>query len=603
MTSKVPSAASEKRGVLPQRPSVVASQQGQIEDLVQRLRTSEHLCKRIQDDNKRLQDDNNKQREIFEVAVANAKDTANNTCDVLVACYKTIYLEAIAEIKAEHSQIIWERHLATTAHANVLAKERELVAKVLENHNFQDRIEELEAEEAQWRTSLQKAQHQYEVLHLQIQAKEREVSTAEKDRDDVESRIAAMNEEHAALKAQYEALKVKFERTELQLQGMRTKNTELEEENTTLRVAKNDLRQQLDKWERLETKGGQEAETLRQECKALEIENKELQSLIEKKDAIIAKREEKAAKLTGYVQKLRETNTQWEAASEDTEKQLNDEMITSEKLRRKVEKLRMRLREQAGQAVHDGTPDADSPKSSPEIVEIDADEDEPGPSKISRPAGGSKAVKDKEPKPPRSRSRKAAAAAEAEGQKSGSADEADDAEVAERRKRKGKAKAQSDAVTKDKIVSQDGASTGKQVDADDELVVVDPEPANMARGTKRTADDAGIDAAQPTSKPKPGGVAKQPSRQKPPSAATGRGRGKTASRAPSVALDDDDLGTREVPEKKKRKINIFSSSSTQALDFNIGSGTDTFGIPRDLSPVKEDRVPQRSMTSFLSRLR
>ena len=116
-------------------------------------------------------------------------------------------------------------------------------------------------------------------------------------------------EGRANLEASSESIKSKLERTKLQLDGAQTKNSELERLNDELKRTNTELTRQLEKWQSLETKEGEAADTERKQRIALEMELRESTETSEKKLAKAAADLEKA---NGRVERMKVTVQEWE---------------------------------------------------------------------------------------------------------------------------------------------------------------------------------------------------------------------------------------------------------------------------------------------------
>ena len=125
-------------------------------------------------------------------------------------------------------------------------------------------------------------------------------------------RYNTLSEEHAKLEASLATVTAKVERTKLKYDGAHTKNTDLERYNDELKRTNAELQRQLDEWQNLEKKEGNEADIQRKQRVAAETELKRLkdQSEKEKKEAEkrIKKLEEKVEGLDDVIQELKVRN-------------------------------------------------------------------------------------------------------------------------------------------------------------------------------------------------------------------------------------------------------------------------------------------------------
>ena len=119
-------------------------------------------------------------------------------------------------------------------------------------------------------------------------------------------------EGRANLEASSESIKSKLERTKLQLDGAQTKNVDLERSNDELKRTNSELTRQLEKWQNLETKEGEAADTERKQRIALEMELREVTESFEKK---LAKALADVERANSRVEKIKGTVKEWEVSS------------------------------------------------------------------------------------------------------------------------------------------------------------------------------------------------------------------------------------------------------------------------------------------------
>ena len=119
-------------------------------------------------------------------------------------------------------------------------------------------------------------------------------------------------EGRANLEASSESTKSKLERTKLQLDGAQTKNSDLERLNDELKRTNAELTRQLEKWQSLETKEGEAAETERKQRIALGIELQELTEVFEKK---LEKANADLERAERRVERMKVTVQQWEVST------------------------------------------------------------------------------------------------------------------------------------------------------------------------------------------------------------------------------------------------------------------------------------------------
>jgi hypothetical protein len=118
-------------------------------------------------------------------------------------------------------------------------------------------------------------------------------------------------EGRANLEASSESIKSKLERTKLQLDGAQTKTVDLERSNDELKRTNSELTRQLDKWQSLETKEGEAADSERKQRIALEMELREVTETFEKR---LAKAAADAERANARVEKMKKTVQDWEVS-------------------------------------------------------------------------------------------------------------------------------------------------------------------------------------------------------------------------------------------------------------------------------------------------
>jgi predicted nucleic acid-binding Zn-ribbon protein len=123
-----------------------------------------------------------------------------------------------------------------------------------------------------------------------------------------QSEISDLHKALAEQQAAAQSNAAKLERSTLQLDGERTKNAELQRHYDELRRTNQDLSRQLDKWQSLETKGGEEVEALRKQKVDLEIQLQALQNQLKKREEDHARHLEREKQ---KIQKLKANVDHW----------------------------------------------------------------------------------------------------------------------------------------------------------------------------------------------------------------------------------------------------------------------------------------------------
>lgn len=121
--------------------------------------------------------------------------------------------------------------------------------------------------------------------------------------------ISKLREENVHLQATLSSTSSKLERINLQLEGAQSSRSELEGLNDELKRKNHDLQRQLDKWQRLESKGDAELDSLRKRKIELEVEVKELRDRLEKANDDNTRMLEKEKR---RVERIKETALEWQ---------------------------------------------------------------------------------------------------------------------------------------------------------------------------------------------------------------------------------------------------------------------------------------------------
>ena len=118
-----------------------------------------------------------------------------------------------------------------------------------------------------------------------------------------QSSYDALREEHATLEAKVATMDAKLERLKLKYEGEVTKKNDFERSNDELKRTITDLTRQLDEWQSLEKKEGNEAELQRKQRVTTETELKRLKDQYDKEKKAYDKQ---VGKLTAASEKLQE---------------------------------------------------------------------------------------------------------------------------------------------------------------------------------------------------------------------------------------------------------------------------------------------------------
>ncbi|TFK28130.1 hypothetical protein FA15DRAFT_88244 [Coprinopsis marcescibilis] len=341
--------------------------------------------------------------------------------------------------------------------------------------------------------------------------------------------------------------------------------------NDELKRTKADLQRQLDEWQNLEKKEGNEADSQRKQRVTAETELKRLkdQSEKERKEAEkrINKLEQKAEGLEDVIQELKSAMKDRDRESEASEKKLQKQI---QKLKDDLEAERARV--------------AASPvrrPSAPITAEV-IDEEEPkkqtrGKKRTASVKPASKAASDDEVEP--------VAGPSKQPSKTGRKRNSKPTQVAEE-----EPEAELDEPEEEHEPEPEPEPVQKGKKGKEKAPPSKGKPASKAAAKRKAASNNGETPAaeEPTAKKRKGTVTKAPSTA-------------PVSPPPGTSKSQSESPTEQPQPKKKRKLNVFPSKQ-QGGAFNINLGDPNgLEIPSMLSPIKDsDPVPQR--TSMLGRL-
>ncbi|KAJ7104158.1 hypothetical protein B0H15DRAFT_11769 [Mycena belliarum] len=590
----VATGASRPSGV----PSMTASLNAQIEDLVQRNRTLEHTNKKLIDEMALEADRAKRAARDVQAKGQDERLSWREGCNRLLSCHHLAHLRLSARLSVAEAALLKEMELRRQEKVARLHRDFQITMFRIREAELDAQIEELE-------DALQEARRgqnsQLSGLEERLKSQNEEIGSLEEEKLAAETELLQIREGHSRLQVEAESAQTKLERLTLQFEGAQTTNAELERKNDELKRAHGDLKRQLDRWQNLETKGGEEAETLRKKRMDLEVQVKALESRLEKKETELQKEKGKVARHKASVSEFETYIKEHREETEDIANQLAKAQKQIERLQGELDAERAARPKSPAKRKHSPTVSedevaygfAEAPPSSPPRQASKKPRSKNGaaaPARTGRnkpveePVAGPSNVSDsdiQEVSPPETRPR-----TKAKGQEDASKNskvkpqlhtakdsgESEDDSRATKSKSKGKARAVEDV--------------------DESDLVVPPLRPKLARGKRKREEGAGsskrvsseLPEAIERPKPKPRGKA-----------ATAGRAGSVQPRGTTVISDDD--SDEPVRKKKKRTIGIFPANS-QPTSFNfLAAPGDTGGIeiPTVLSPVREsDVVPSRS---------
>ncbi|PBL03459.1 hypothetical protein ARMGADRAFT_1004198 [Armillaria gallica] len=534
-------------------PSLEASQQTHIDDLVQRNRSLEHAAKLLRDDlDREKARSKHALSEVHNRWKADQKEWREGV-DVLLSCHRIVLWRKTIDLQTERLNFLKEEEDIRLGKISRLQRDYRITQFQQSESQYVSRQEVLNAEiDALNRKQITQKDkwkaHSAELLS-RVQDRETRLGAATMEVDRLSEELTAQREETARQKNMYQSTTPQLDRLRLQIEGAEAKHAELNRENEDLRRAKHELDRQLSKWQNLETKGGADMEKERKRRIELEAEVQALQNRLEK-----FKEKEKHK-----VEKLKESLTEWKTHAESEQEVLEETKQRLEQAEKKNAKLKAALEKERTKA-----------KTTKANVEIN-EEDGEGEEQTKIPASSHSST----PQPrPKSRA-KSNPAPKVE------TTEVESGEVEELLlgKKKGKGKA-TESRTKS-TMSRSKSRSDVLEDSDVEEIPA-PKPASKTTKGKSKRKAASPDSVVEVEAPKTRKRAGSEVTDTAPTAK--RARSVTVSRADSVQ-----------PAKKLRRINIFPPPNP-AFNFGAQEGASGLNIPTALSPVKESEVPPRTST-------
>lgn len=524
--------------------AMVASQQGHIENLVQKTRNLEHTIKKLNDE--------------LSLEQTRAKDTVNVIkqqwraeqkewhvgCDALQACHRIAHLRTACALDDERIAVLKEREIARRERLARIQRDYKITMFQVRETELESQIEDLQADldsqVAQAEYSLRSRDQQYQktildlrtrdtTLSSELKLKSDEVIAAHKQREDVEDELRRLREAQADADAATVTNVSKLSRITVQRDGLQARVTQLERELEDHKDNNAKLQRQLDNWQGLKKGDDVDLEILRKKNVELEVQLREVNAVVQERDKALEKEK-------GRTTKLKEVLHEWKTeAGEQTalRKQAEDGAADAKKAAEKLEQEISGLKAQLTTALKtSAAPKSQSNTTSPPIPlpSEEADQTHPKPKPKPKPV--------KRSKPDDSDIELIEPSAKAKGKRKASQeDSADEKPAAEKPKR---------------------ARAKKPASAPNEKAPKKRTLESEAKNQKKAAESSQAKTS------------------------------KSAAIADSAAEDEE-----PAPKKKKRKLNvgIFPSMPQQPPVFQWDQGGIGLGIPTELSPVKD--APRR----------
>ncbi|KAG0706795.1 hypothetical protein DFH29DRAFT_119077 [Suillus ampliporus] len=524
--------------------AMVASQQGHIENLVQKNRTLEHTIKKLHDElgleQSRVKDSVNVIKQQWR---AEQKEW-HAGCDALQACHRIAHLRTACALDDERIAVLKEREIARRERLARIQRDYKITMFQAREAELESQIEDLQADldyqVTQMEDSLKSRDEQdqkiivdlrerHATLSSELKLKSDEVVAAHKQREDVEDELRQLREAQADADATTVTNVSKLSRITVQRDGLQARMTQLERDLEEHKDNSAKLQRQLDNWQGLKKGDDANLETLRKKKVELELQARESKIDVERLEKALEKEK-------GRVNKLKDVLRDWKTEAEEQQTYRKQAEAEATDAKKAAEKLEQEISDLKAQLTAALKPSA-APKSkrtSPLIITVsdeEADQTRPKAKPVKRSkATDSDSVELVEP-PAKARGKR----------KASPEDSADERPAAEKPKR----------------------ARAKKASAPKEKAPKKRTPESEAKNQKKAAESSKAKTS------------------------------KSAVIADSTAEEEQD----PAPKKKKRKLNvgIFPSTQQQPPLFQWGEqGGIGLGIPTELSPVKDAHaVPRR----------
>ncbi|KAF8149915.1 hypothetical protein B0H34DRAFT_667011 [Crassisporium funariophilum] len=577
-------------------PSLEASNQAQIDDLVQRNHSLEHLNKKLSA--QIASEEARSKAAVLEIQRhwEENQQQWKEGCEDVLTSYRIMQKRVEVELERERTATIREMKITREEKLQRLQRDYKIKLFQMREEELERRLEEVEEEKVRLMDGngmvVRKMKEKCAEYLIKLRDTEEVLALSEQEKDKKEALLNKLHETRANVEANAESLKSKLERTKLQLDGAETKNAELERQNDEYKRTNAELARQLGKWQSLETKEGEAAETQRKHRIALELELRDLKETSEKQaqaDAAELAREKRR------VEKAKDIVQQWQVSSQyqcfaseeyqkeaaDAEKQLAKALKQVDKLKSELEEERARVRPPSPEVCVVSKRQA---VTKPATAESDQEAEQPTPPR----RGKSASVKPPSKRPP----------AQPAAQSSKTIDKKDTKpHPRTARKSTGGRPPSPIAINQTEDKTSDIEETVDPIEdrdsAEDRVV---PRKTRKAKGKAKAVevevdvdDEDSTPAAAPSPPPKKKGKRKQ--------------RSRAGSKQPAAREEEreGDMEGDVIQKKKKRKINLFANAGDMApFNFTTNVMDDGLGIPSVLSPIRPDEtVPSRSTASLV----
>jgi hypothetical protein len=173
-------------------PSLEASNQSQIDDLVQRNRTLEHTIKRLSDQLALQVTRSEEAVKTVEKQWQHEQLEWREGCDVLQSCHRIVQLRSCVELEKERMNVLKESDAMRKEKLKRLQRDFRITMFQMKEAELEERIQELEDEKesimAEHEEKTRRMKATYTGYAAQIKAKNEELATARGKREELEVR-------------------------------------------------------------------------------------------------------------------------------------------------------------------------------------------------------------------------------------------------------------------------------------------------------------------------------------------------------------------------------------------------------------------------------
>ncbi|KAF5359440.1 hypothetical protein D9756_003477 [Leucocoprinus leucothites] len=575
-------------------PSLEASNQAQIDDLVQRNRTLEYTNSKL---NEKLIVETNRSKEAvqdFQKRWHQQENLLREECEDYLAYYRFVQLSTVSALEMERVNVLSEQKALREEKLLRLQRDFRVAMFHVKERELEERVVELEDENERMvieRKALASAlSNKLAEVVAQLRLKAGQIAKLSSERDVVEKDVSELREQNARLQTSLASTSSKLERMALQLEGAQSSRSELENINEDLKRKNYDLQRQIDKWQRLEHKSDTELDSLRERNGELEFEVKELQDNLTKEKESHAKIADKEQR---RIERLKATTMEWKETAEARQGDLEDARIELAELRKELEELKSEQVRASVELSPAKAKKATTRTKKSTSTDSEAEQAPKGNRPTSRRKKGTASESETHeiqevPPPPAKAFRKPKRMSPVVEEEEGTD------EVVAVESPPAKAKEKEVATSKPKPRPK---PRKKVVDIPDDEPAPVPTTKNQ-RKRKASADESDAESEKPVKKIVKTATNSERSRTTDPAAKKSSMR--AASEEPTNTTVDP------LQKTKKRKINVFAGGGSQSsqLGFDFNLGVNGFNIPTTLTPVKEAEgpVPNRTVSGVMSGL-